>query len=107
MKNFTNRYIFFYITTLALFCIVLLTVVSVSLQSRKKSNRALEMKFQVLTAAGYNIPKTEAEALYREVTQEKEVNTLPYYEVQLDGKTAICYVFPLHGKGLWGPLWAI
>ncbi len=105
MKKFNNRYIFFYITALALTCIVLLTVVSVSLQSRIRSNKSTEMKIQILSLAHYHPDKRHVSELFHEVASEKKFGSLAYYEILLENNAEIYYVFPMRGQGLWGPIW--
>ena len=53
MKNFSNTYIFLYITALVVVIAVVLTLVSTGLKPRRDRNRQAETYQQILRAAGH------------------------------------------------------
>jgi len=144
MKNkFTNRYIIIYAAILVAVVAVVLSVVSLSLASRKDANVRNEKMQAMLAAIGVSSDLDQASALYAEYfTDEMAVNAdgevvfdysvkegkgqgtrpfdldvraqqtlakegkdcrLPLFRYQKDGAEG--YVVPLHGAGLWGPIW--
>ena len=109
--KFSNTYIFIFTTVVVLICAIILTLASVGLQPFQQANRQKERMTQILTASGYKSIEDPIR-FYNSVAEEREV------EVLVDGKkeqrqmiqvklrdSSYCYVFPLKGKGLWGPIW--
>ncbi|MDD4847227.1 MAG: NADH:ubiquinone reductase (Na(+)-transporting) subunit C [Bacteroidales bacterium] len=106
MKNFSNRYIFLYITVLVVIIAFLLSLATITLQPYQKANRETEKMRQILTAAGYKeVPKSEVQPLFEKVCQKRETpsNKESYDIVCFDQSSGI--VIPVNGKGLWGPIW--
>ncbi|MDR2867942.1 MAG: NADH:ubiquinone reductase (Na(+)-transporting) subunit C [Bacteroidales bacterium] len=108
MKNFSNRYIFIYITVLVAIVAVLVSVASVSLQPRQEANRLQERYSQILLAAGYpesEVMGKEVIQLYKTVAEEMNIdsNLLVIKVKTTDGTEE--YIIPVKGKGLWGPIW--
>lgn len=48
--------------------------------------------------------KTDVQSIQQEIDQLAEERQLPVYEVEKEDGSKY-YVFPLRGKGLWGPIW--
>ncbi|MDR3047073.1 MAG: NADH:ubiquinone reductase (Na(+)-transporting) subunit C [Bacteroidales bacterium] len=111
MKNFSNRYIFIYISVLVLVVAVLLSVAAVSLKPLQKENREKEKIAQILQAAGYTDIQGDILVKYREVAevinipQEGSKDSLSLIKIKNQKDGSYNYVISLEGKGLWGPLW--
>ncbi|MEG1556011.1 MAG: NADH:ubiquinone reductase (Na(+)-transporting) subunit C [Bacteroidales bacterium] len=144
-KNFTNRYIFIYITLLVLLVAILLSLAAIFLQPKQQANHEIEKMQQILKAAGYShIPKEEVQAQFQQVVEECSIDAkrkivsryqngkfilgtvrpfdinlttelykatkgekdyqLPFYIIHINNNDS-CFVIPLSGKGLWGPIW--
>ena len=86
----SNGYIFLYSTILVVVVAVLLTTAALWLQPYQQQNKENEKRTKILEAAdvpeGSNITFVDGE--------------LPLYLVNDSIR-----VIPLHGKGLWGPIW--
>ena len=111
MKNFSNRYIFLYISIVVILVALLLGMASLWLQPFQKANRDNEEKKQVLRAAGYELEKsTDVAALFALVANADTLSSqdnnslLLYYTVKIPQEDP-AFVIPLSGKGLWGPIW--
>ena len=142
-SKFSNRYIIIYAAVLVAVVAVVLSVVSLSLASRKDANVRNEKMQAMLAAIGVSADLDQAAALYAQYfTDEMAVNAdgevvsdysvkegkgqgvrpfdldvkeqqalakegkdcrLPFFRFQKDGAEG--YVVPLHGAGLWGPIW--
>lgn len=130
---FSNRYIFIYSSIMVVVVAIALTVVAVSLKPLQEANVRIEKMQNILKAI--NVPATpkDAEKLYNkyivksftlkaDMTVDPGVNAFnvdlgaelkkpnpadrlyPVYVAALDnGDTS--YIFPMRGKGLWGPIW--
>lgn len=103
MKNFSNTYIFLYITALAIFIAVVLTLVSTGLKPRRDRNKQAEKCQQILRAAGHDIDRSKAVEAFSNLAEPLTEDGQQYRVVCSDGSkgTAI----RLDGKGLWGPIW--
>ncbi|HPE39601.1 MAG TPA: NADH:ubiquinone reductase (Na(+)-transporting) subunit C [Bacteroidales bacterium] len=105
--KFSNRYIFIFITIIVVICAAILTLASVGLQPIQNANREREKMTQILKASGYSdiqdvIPFFKK--VSEEITLKGEKNDLLVYQVKTkDGQP--CFVMPVRGKGLWGPIW--
>lgn len=100
MKKFSNRYIFIYSTVLVAIVAVILSVVSVSLKPLQERNQRVETKQMLLRTIGVESTKDNAEDLYAQhITETQLPDGKPYFS--FDGGVVI----PLHGTGLWGPIW--
>ncbi|MBO7629810.1 MAG: FMN-binding protein [Bacteroidales bacterium] len=103
MKNFSNTYIFLYITALVVVIAVVLTLVSTGLKPRRDRNRQAETYQQILRAAGHDIDRSKAVAAFANLAEPLTDDGQQYRVICSDGSrgTAI----RLDGKGLWGPIW--
>ena len=102
--KFSNRYIFIFITIIVVICAAILTFASVGLQPFQKANREKERMSQILQASGYFDVK-EVIAFYKTVSEEITIKgELPLIKIKAKSGE-LCYVMPLSGKGLWGPIW--
>lgn len=105
--KFSNKYIFIFITIIVVVCAAILTLASVGLQPIQNANREREKMTQILKASGYKdvqdvIPFFKSVSEEIQVKGEKE-QLLVYKLKSKDGQ--FCYVMPVKGKGLWGPIW--
>ena len=94
-KNFSNKYIFIYSAVLVVVAALILTVVSVSLKPMQTKNQQAEQKQMILKTIGVEATRENADKLYAEHITEAD----GYYNF------AGGIVIPLHGTGLWGPIW--
>ena len=94
-KTFSNRYIFIYSAVLVAVVALILTVVSVSLKPLQERNQQAEMKQMILKTIGVEATRDNADELYAKHITEAD----GYYQF------AGGIVIPLHGTGLWGPIW--
>ena len=94
-KSFSNRYIFIYSAVLVVLAALILTVVSVSLKPMQQKNQRAETKQMILKTIGVEATRENADKLYAEHITEAD----GYYNF------AGGIVIPLHGTGLWGPIW--
>lgn len=105
MKEFSNRYIFLYITTLVFLTTLLLTGVHIGLKPRQEANKKIEKAQQILRAAGYgDVDKSVAADKFNAVATPIERNEREAYAIRCADNTNGTVV-EVHGKGLWGPIW--
>ena len=106
MKNFSNKYIFLYITALVVIIAGLLSVVSIALKPRQMQNQEIEKAQQILQAAGYDqIAKEDALPLFSKIAAPLESSTQrEMYTIQCADGTQGTVIF-VDGKGLWGKIW--
>jgi len=86
----SNGYIFLYSTILVVVVTVLLTTASLWLQPYQQRNKENEKRIKILEAAG----------VFEDGNIDLIEGKLPLYLVNDS-----INVVPLHGKGLWGPIW--
>ena len=101
-KTFSNTYIFIYSAVLVVVAALILTVVSVSLKPLQTRNQQAETKQMILKTIGVEATRENADKLYTQYITEVDGGQgtpCPYYRY----KGGI--VIPLHGTGLWGPIW--
>lgn len=105
MKNFSNTYIFIYVTALVLVIAVVLSAVAIGLKPKQEANKQAEKAQQILKAAGYpDIERTKAVDFFASVAQAKEGQEREMYSIRCaDGTNGT--VVSLRGKGLWGSIW--
>ena len=119
----SNTYIITYSVVMVVVVAVLLSVASLSLQSRQYENMLNEKKDQIVKALGENPAETPYDSIITEaVVFDAEGNVLTndaaeVFEVMKDlkgafeqgkypaFKAATGVVVPLYGAGLWGPIW--
>ncbi len=71
MKQYSNRYIFIYVTVLALIVATVLSTVVNRLKPLQDYNKETEKIQQILSAAGYDgIDRKEAQKLFSEISEE-------------------------------------
>jgi len=114
MDKNKNSYIFIYSIILVVLVAGILSLVAVLLQPKQAKNLEIEQKRNILSALKINVETGDVESTYanlvKEIAVDKSGNettetteTLKLYLAQTDNGTK--YVFPLSGKGLWGPIW--
>lgn len=103
MKNFSNTYIFLYVTALVVVIAVVLTLVSTGLKPRRDRNKQAEKCQQILRAAGHDIDRSKAVAAFTNLAEPLTDDGRQYRVVCADGTEGVA--FRLDGKGLWGPIW--
>lgn len=127
-----NSYTFIFATVMVVVVAAILSFASTSLKPLQDRNIELESKQNILKSIGVNVERDGAEEAFmsyikeelvikggqvvespeeaaldiklaREIKKEGSERTLPLFIADKDG--AICYIIPLRGKGLWGPIW--
>ncbi|MDR1739286.1 MAG: NADH:ubiquinone reductase (Na(+)-transporting) subunit C [Bacteroidales bacterium] len=135
--NFSNKYIFVYITVLVVVIASVLALTATLLQPKQDDNRKIEKMQDILNAVGIESSVENAISTYKQyITEEIIVNssgdvlgsfsgdglpsaafsvnmkeelakgvegTYPVMIARID--TLYTFIFPLQGKGLWGPVW--
>ena len=114
-KTFSNRYIFIYSAVLVAVVALILTVVSVSLKPLQERNQQAETKQMILKTIGVEATRDNADELfdqYISVGAYPSVRPDEATEMGVHGSTPLQFytfaggiVIPLHGTGLWGPIW--
>jgi Na+-transporting NADH:ubiquinone oxidoreductase subunit C len=132
MKNFSNTYIYTFSSVMVIVVALLLALAALQLKPLQDKNIEIEKKQNILASINITATTENAEELYKkyitesfvvnskgesiegidafgvdlkaELARPNNLRSLPVYVSTLDdGKNA--YVFPLRGKGLWGPIW--
>ena len=97
----SDRYIFRYIIILVAIVSVLLSAAAMWLQPYQKRNELNEQRINILKAAGITgVDNKNAEQLFKQHCTAKHDGDLPYYIIDNN-----ITVIPMHGNGLWGPIW--
>lgn len=97
----SDRYIFRYIIILVLIVSVLLSGAALLLKPYQDRNVKNEQRINILKAAGITgVNNKNAEQLYKQHCTTEHKGDQPYYII--DDKIT---VIPMHGNGLWGPIW--
>lgn len=132
MKDFSNKYIMIFSVVMVVAVAILLSLVAMVLQPRQQKNVEVEKKMQILASMNVPSEKSTAEELYDKYIRESFViNTegkkfdgvdaftvtlraeqkkplaeqyLPVFVAVADNGDTL-RIFPLEGKGLWGPIW--
>jgi Na+-transporting NADH:ubiquinone oxidoreductase subunit C len=115
MDTNNNTYTVIYATIMVVIVAALLALASYLLKDRQQRNVELETKQQILKSVklggdSENAPDkaTYIESLYAkhiaEEKIEKEDETLKLYICTMDSGEKM-YIIPVHGTGLWGPVW--
>lgn len=127
----SNLYTFVYASVLVIVVALGLAVTSLSLKDRQEKNVELEKKQNILASIGIDCTRDESVKLYKqnikdvyaidfkgnkikdidafnidlsiEQSKPEEQRQYPIYEAEKDGQKI--YIFPVRGKGLWGPIW--
>ncbi len=132
MKDFSNKYIMIFSVVMVVAVAILLSLLAMVLQPRQTMNVEVEKKMQILASINVPSEKSTAEELYDKYIRESFViNTegnlfdgvdaftvtlraeqkkplveqyLPVFVAVADNGDTL-RIFPLEGKGLWGPIW--
>ncbi|MCU0378779.1 MAG: NADH:ubiquinone reductase (Na(+)-transporting) subunit C [Bacteroidales bacterium] len=132
MKDFSNRYIFIFSVVMVVSVAVLLSLTALLLQPKQEKNVEVEKKMNILSSINVTSTKSDAVTLYDKYIRESFViNTrgqhiegvdaftvslraehkkpledqyLPVFTAVMDNGDTL-HIFPLEGKGLWGPIW--
>jgi len=132
MKDFSNRYIFTFSAVMVVSVAILLSLAALVLQPRQERNVEVEKKMNILSSINVVSEKSTAEQLYDKYIRDSyvinsagdhvegvnaftvglrseqkkplEEQNLPVFIAVMDGGDTL-QIFPLEGKGLWGPIW--
>ena len=132
MKDFSNRYIFIFSVVMVVSVAVLLSLAAMLLQPIQDRNIEIEKKMNILSSINVESTKEDAVELYdRYIRDSYVINTegkhtegvnaftvslrneqkkpleeqyLPIYVAVSDAGDTL-KIFPVEGKGLWGPIW--
>lgn len=132
MKDFSNRYIFTFSAVMVVSVAILLSLAALVLQPRQERNVEVEKKMNILSSINVVSEKSTAEQLYDKYIRDSyvinsagnhvegvnaftvglraeqkkplEEQNLPVFIAVMDGGDTL-HIFPLEGKGLWGPIW--
>jgi Na+-transporting NADH:ubiquinone oxidoreductase subunit C len=132
MKDFSNRYIMIFSVVMVISVAILLSLTALLLQPRQEKNVEIEKKMNILSSINVPSEKSDAVQLYDKYVRESFViNTdgqkldgvdafkvilraeqkkplaeqyLPVFVAVTDNGDTL-RIFPLEGKGLWGPIW--
>lgn len=132
MKDFSNRYIFTFSAVMVVSVAILLSLAALVLQPRQERNVEVEKKMNILSSINVVSEKSTAEQLYDKYIRDSyvinssgkhvvgvnaftvglraeqkkplEEQSLPVFIAVMDGGDTL-HIFPLEGKGLWGPIW--
>lgn len=129
----SNKYIFIYASAMVVVVAVILTVIAVSLKPMQENNVRIEKMQNILASINVSSTPKTADGLYKQyiartmtfradMTNDPSIDAFgidlaremkkpdpasrlyPVYIAALDnGDTS--YIFPMRGKGLWGPIW--
>ncbi len=131
MNKQGNTYTFMYAAIMVIIVAALLSFVALQLKPQQKRNVEIEKKQSILKSVNIEATADNAEELYgkyvtesfvvntkgdkiesvdaftvdlqKELLKEESQRNLPVYVCNKDGESIM--VFPLRGKGLWGPVW--
>lgn len=115
MDKNKSSYIFIYSIILVVVVAGALSLVAVLLQPKQRKNFEIEQKRNILSALKVNVETDEVEKTYEKMITEIFVNEAGETTDGANENAHIIYiaktnegekfVFPLRGKGLWGPIW--
>ncbi len=132
MKDFSNKYIMIFSVVMVVSVAILLSLMALLLQPRQEKNVEVEKKMNILSSINVVSDKSDAVQLYdRHIKESYVINTegkkfegvdaftvtlraeqkkplaeqyLPVFIAVTDNGDTL-HIFPLEGKGLWGPIW--
>ncbi len=131
MKTFSNRYIFVFSSVMVIIVAALLSFIAMHLQPLQDKNIRIERKLSILDAMNIESDKEEADEKFeKHIVNSYSVNSkgnkkqsIKAFEIKFEeeldkpakerlypvfiGQTVNdnkVFIFPLHGKGLWGPI---
>ena len=126
-----NTYTFIFASVLVIVLAAILSFLSVNLSPKQDANIVKEKKQNILKSVGINTSRDSSDFLYNQYIKEEIVldcngdileGTAFNVDLKLEMKKNIkdqlfpiflanidnnreCYIIPLRGKGLWGPIW--
>ena len=126
-----NTYTFIFASVLVIVLAAILSFLSVNLSPKQDANIVKEKKQNILKSVGINTSRDSSDVLYNQYIKEEIVldyngdiveGTAFNVDLKLEMKKNIkdqlfpiflanidnnreCYIIPLRGKGLWGPIW--
>jgi len=132
MKDFSNKYIMVFSVVMVVSVAILLSLTALLLQPMQEKNVEVEKKMNILSSM--NVPSTKSDAVELYDKYMKESYVINTEGRQIDGVDAFTVtlraeqkkpladqylpvfiavadngdtlrIFPLEGKGLWGPIW--
>jgi Na+-transporting NADH:ubiquinone oxidoreductase subunit C len=115
MDTNKNLYTIIYATVLVVLVAVILALASYLLKDRQQRNVAIETKQMILKAVHLaqdpvklkkdkdNYIESEYAKYIKDTSITEGNKTLPLYICNIDSSRY--YIIPLHGTGLWGPIW--
>jgi len=132
MKEFSNKYIIIYSLAMGVSVAILLSLTALLLQPRQEKNVEVEKKMNILSSINVPSEKSNAVQLYEKYIRDSyvinsegkkfdgvdaftvtlraeqkkplEEQYLPIFVAVGDNGDTL-RIFPLEGKGLWGPIW--
>jgi Na+-transporting NADH:ubiquinone oxidoreductase subunit C len=132
MRNFSNTYIYTFSVIMVVTVALLLSLAALQLKPFQDKNIEIEKKQNILASVRINCTPKDAQDLYAKFITESFVlnnkgeklegvdafgiemkvelgkpaseRKLPVFVASLENGSK-AYVFPLRGKGLWGPIW--
>lgn len=132
MKDFSNRYIFTFSVVMVVSVAILLSLAAMLLQPIQDKNVEVEKKMNMLSSINVSSTKSDAVKKYDTYIRESYVvniegkkvegvdpftvslrnedkkpldqQSLPVFVAVSDNGDTL-HIFPLEGKGLWGPIW--
>lgn len=115
MDTNNNTYTVIYATIMVVVVAVLLALASYLLKDRQQRNVALETKQQILKSVklGLDAETAQDKATYIEGLYDKHIAETKIASGSEELQLYICtmengeklYIIPVHGTGLWGPVW--
>lgn len=132
MKDFSNKYIFTFSAVMVVSVAIVLSLAAMVLQPLQERNVEVEKKMNILSSINVASEKNNAEQLYDKYIRDSyvintagkhvegvnaftvglraeqkkplEEQNLPVFIAVMDAGDTL-HIFPLEGKGLWGPIW--
>ena len=132
MKEFSNAYVFKFALIMVFVVALLLSLAATLLQPLQERNEMIEKQRNILAAMDIDVSTKDAAEKYKEIIQDQfvvnvsgeriegsdplDINLrlelakpeedmlLPVYIGHTSPGDKI-YILPVHGKGLWGPVW--
>ncbi|MGM0504200.1 MAG: NADH:ubiquinone reductase (Na(+)-transporting) subunit C [Bacteroidota bacterium] len=132
MKSFSNTYIFVFSSIMVVVVAAILSIAAMTLQPLQKKNVEINKKVNILTSINIESTANDAEDIFDkyivesyvvdhrgnkkeevdafEVDMKKEMDkpleerNLPVF-ISIKDNEEKQYIFPVYGKGLWGPVW--
>lgn len=114
MDKNKNSYIFIYSVLLVIVVAGVLSIVAVLLQPLQTNNLDTEKKKNILLALNIEVETADVNEKFNSIVTsffvdnlgnevQESADTHVFYKAKIENETK--YIFPLNGKGLWGPIW--